>query len=310
MKKILITGASGFVGQHLISLLADKYKIVGLSNTEAVSATKNVEYLKGDLLDPEFLDGLLNRLQPDVIVHLAGIAQTHHIETDLLFKVNFFGVYNLLEAVKKVGNYSPKILQISSADIYGKTNNPKNITEESLLNPINYYAVSKLAGDRLAYQYSQSQKLKIAIFRPFPHIGTFQRKGFFVPDMASQIVEIEKDPTRDEIKVGNLEAVRDYLDVRDVVRAYQLAIEKDFTPGEAFNISSGKGVKIADILDMLLSLSFKKIRVVKDKERMRPSEVPFLIGNPGKMKKVFGWEAKIDIKQTLNETLEYWRTLK
>jgi GDP-4-dehydro-6-deoxy-D-mannose reductase len=150
--------------------------------------------------------------------------------------------------------------------------------------------------------------MNIAIFRPFPHIGPGQKLGFFVPDMVSQIVELENNPENSELMVGNLDAIRDYLDVRDVVEAYALAIEKDFNPGDAFNICSGKGIKIANILDKLINLSSRDINIKKDPDRLRPSEVPVLVGDNSKLIEKFGWKPRFELNQTLNEILEYWRS--
>jgi len=272
--------------------------------------SKKVEYVTGDILDTQFLEDLLEKYKPDVIVNLVGIAQTHHIEPELLFKINFFGVLNLFESVKKLkekSGYSPKVLHISSSDVYGKTKNTEHIDEDAPFYPVNYYGVSKVAGDRLAYQYSQSQNLNVAIFRPFPHTGPGQKKGFFVPDMVSQLVNIEKNPEKKELMVGNLDAVRDYLDVRDVVKVYASAIEKEFQNGEAFNICSGKGVKIGDLLNKLVSFSSKKIKIVNDPERMRPSEVPTLVGDPSKVMKQFNFRPEIEINETLKDSLDQWR---
>lgn len=310
MQKVLVTGSEGFVGQHLVSLLKKDYQIIGLSRNTKIPSEENVDYVLGDILNPDQMYDLLKTHQPDAIIHLAGIAKTWGIDPKELFNINLFGTLNIYEAVLKFksedSSFDPKIIFISSAEVYGKTTEPGNITENSPLLPINSYGTSKLAADRLSYQYSEANHLKIAILRPFPHIGPGQQKGFFASDMASQIVEIEKGQ-QEEILVGNLKAVRDYLDVRDVVEAYKAVLESDFTPGEVFNICSGQGVEIKDLLDKLISMSQKQIKITEDPTRLRPVDLPIFVGNNGKLVKATGWSPKLSIDATLKDVLDYWR---
>lgn len=313
MKKIFITGAEGFVGQHIINLLKPNYFIIGLSRNTTIPSENNVDYVLGDILDTHKIQDLLEKYQPDVILHLAGIAKTWNNDPKDVFNINLFGTLNIYEAILKVKqehNFDPKIIFISSAEAYGQTSDSKNIDENSLLCPINQYGSSKTAADRLSYQYSQSEHLKITILRPFPHIGPGQRQGFFVPDMASQIVDIEKDPQKHELLVGNLQAVRDYLDVRDVAEAYKLVIENDFAPGEVFNICSGIGVKIEDLLNQLLSLTSKEIYTKEDPARLRSIDLPTFVGNNKKFTKKTGWKPQYTLDQTLQDIMEFWRSLK
>jgi GDP-4-dehydro-6-deoxy-D-mannose reductase len=312
MKKVLITGSEGFVGQHLVSQLKGKYSIVGLSHTEQLQSEENLEYINGDVLDKNRVYEILNQHKPDAIIHLAAIAQTWKIDSQLVFNINFFGTLNLYENISKIKDsdpsFNPKVLYISSADVYGKTKNADNITEDSPFYPANHYAVSKIAADRLSYQFSLNGKLNVVIVRPFNHTGPGQRKGFFVPDMISQIVELEKNSENNQLMVGNLESVKDFLDVRDVVAAYEAILEKDIEPGTAINVCSGKGVKFRDVLDMIINISGKQITLKDDPERMRPSEVPLLIGNNQKLKELTGWEPNYNLEQTLKDTLEFWRS--
>jgi GDP-4-dehydro-6-deoxy-D-mannose reductase len=311
MKKLLITGSEGFVGQHLVNQLRGKYNIVGLSHAESLESEENIEYVIGDILNKNRIYELLNQYKPEAIVHLAAIAQTWKIDSTTVFNVNFFGTLNLYESILKVkqedSSFNPKILYISSADVYGKTKNAENISEDSPFYPVNHYAVSKVAADRLSYQFSLNNNLNIVVVRPFNHTGPGQRKGFFVPDMVSQIVELEKDPEKHELMVGNLESIKDFLDVRDVVSAYEAILEKDIEPGTAINVCSGNGIKFKDILELILKNSGKGITLKDDPERMRPSEVPLLIGNNQKLKDLTGWEPKFSLEQTLKDTMEFWR---
>lgn len=310
MQKILVTGANGFAGQHLIKLLQPDYQIIGVINKSSLESSGNVSYVSGNILDRGFLEDLVKKYQPEKIIHLAAIAPTWSQDPENIFKINLLGTLNLYLAVenqKKASGFDPKIVYVSSAEVYGKTTNPEKINEENPFFPANYYGTSKVAADRLSYQMSKSAKLKITIVRPFNHTGPGQLPGFFVPDMASQIVALEKDLYKSELSVGNLESVRDISDVRDIVQGYKLILETDAEPGEAFNICSGKGVKMKDLLDKLLSLAKKPITIIEDPKRMRASEVPITVGDYSKFKELTGWEPKIPLDQTLRDTLEYWR---
>lgn len=308
MRKLLLTGANGFVGQHLISALSD-YQILGVVHNSDLQNTQNVTYEPGNILDQGFLEDLIKRFQPDSIMHLAAIAPSWSPDPENIFKINLIGTLNLysaVEAQKKESGIDPKIIYVSSAEAYGKTTNPERITEDNPFFPANYYGTSKVAADRLSYQMSQSAKLRINIIRPFNHTGPGQNKGFFVPDMASQIVALENSDSS-ELMVGNLESIRDISDVRDIVQGYKSILETDTNPGEAYNLCSGKGTKMQDILDKLLFLAKKEIKIVEDPKRMRPSEVPITVGDNSKFKDLTGWEAKIPLDQTLEDTLNYWR---
>ncbi len=310
MKKVFVTGSEGFVGQHLVKLLKKDYLVLGLSRKTKLQDEENLKYLIGDILDKETIYQLLKTHLPDAIIHLAGIAKTWGNDPQEVFNINLLGTLNIYEAVlklKKEKDFDPKILFVSSAEVYGKTTNPDSIKEDAPLFPINCYGTSKLAADRLSYQYSQTDKLKVVILRPFPHIGPGQQKGFFVPDMASQIAALEKNPESSELLVGNLDGTRDYLDVRDVVQTYKAILEKDFTPGEVFNICSGQGVAIKSVLDKLLTLSKKKLKIKQDPKLLRPVDILVFIGNNQKLIGSTGWQPKYTLDQTLTDVIDYWR---
>lgn len=309
MHKLLLTGANGFVGQHLIKALGEDYQVIGIVHNSNLESAENVKYESGNILDRGFLEDIIKKHQPDSVIHLAAIAPTWTQDPENIFKINLVGTLNLYLAIenqKKESGINPKIIYVSSAEAYGKTINPEKITEENPFFPANYYGSSKVAADRLSYQMSQSAKLNIVIVRPFNHTGPGQMKGFFVPDMASQIVDLENSD-KSELMVGNLESSRDISDVRDIVLGYKAILEADTKPGEAYNLCSGKGTKMKDILDILLSKAKKEIRVVEDPKRMRPSEVPITVGDNSKFKALTGWEPNIPLERTLEDTLDYWR---
>lgn len=311
MKKVLITGSGGFVGRHLTNLLKTDYEVIGTLFGEDLKDEENVNYHEGNIQDPKVLEDLIKKYSPDFIIHLAARAISWDSDTEQIFNTNFLGTINLYKAVltqKEVDkSYNPKILYVSSAEVYGKTTIPDRINENCPFFPVNFYAVSKVAGDRLSYQLSQSEKLNILIARPFNHSGPGQQKGFFVPDMASQIVEIENDPNGKTLKVGNLESIRDLSDVRDIVRAYKLLLEADTKPGEAVNICSGNGKKMKDILDKLLSFAKKDIKVEEDHDRFYPVDIKVAVGDNSKLKSLTGWSPQIELDKTLEDALEYWR---
>lgn len=311
MVKLLITGSEGFVGQHFIDKFSSNYSIIGSVYNDKPEVKENVEYVRGDIQDKSFFTEVLGEYLPDVILHLAGIAITWSDNPEEIYRINLFGTLNLYEAVQKLKRdkgYDPKIIYISSSQVYGKTNKPQSIDENCKLNPVNFYANSKLAADRLSFQYSQTEKLKTVILRPFAHIGPGQNKGFFVPDVASQIVEIENGK-REDLMVGNLDSIRDYLDVRDVVEVYKFFVDNDFDPGDVFNVCSGIGYKIKDILDILLKLSKTEIKVMEDPSKLRPSDTPIHVGNNSKLTQFTNWQPKYKIEGSLSDTLDYWRTL-
>lgn len=309
MQKVLITGVNGFVGQHLINIL-DQYFIIGLTHGGELKDSENKKFHSGNILDSHFLEEIINKYKPEFIIHLAAIAPTNFKDAEPVFKINLLGTNNLYQAVIKhqSNTYNPKILYISSAEVYGKTDNPENITEQASLNPLNYYGTSKLAADRLSFQLSISHKLNTVIIRPFNHAGPGQGPGFFVPDMCSQIVEIEKGAKEPIISVGNLESIRDISDVRDIVVGYKLIMENNTLPGDVFNLCSGKGIVMKNLLDQLLTLSSKKIEVIPDPEKIRSSDNPISVGNHDKVTQKFNWQPAIPLKQTLLDALEYWRS--
>lgn len=310
-KKVLITGASGFVGQHLIKQLKQQYEIIGaVSPRSSLSSLDGVTYTALDVADSEATQTIVEQQRPDYIVHLAAQTTNWFQNPAPMFATNLSGTINLYEAVwllKEKDGYNPKILYVSSSEVYGRTTNPELISEDAPFYPVNHYASSKAAADRVSYGYSQSNKLNIVIARAFTHTGPGKKQGTFVSDMAAQIVQLEQDAKGNEIRVGNLNAVRDYLDVRDVVRAYKLILEADLLPGTALNVCSGKGVRVRDILDSMIKLANKEIVAKNDPERTRPSDVPVFVGDNTKLMQATGWKPSIQLEDTLSETLEYWR---
>ncbi|MGH7245773.1 MAG: GDP-mannose 4,6-dehydratase [Candidatus Levyibacteriota bacterium] len=316
--KIFITGITGFAGSHLAQyLLSQKtHTVSGTYLTESSLATvsefrDDLQLISLNLLDGNAVSETIEKEKPDVIFHLAALTSpsdsfTNPSET---MTNNITAQVNLLEAVKHVDLQKTKILIVSSAEVYGlveKENLP--IDEETPFRPTNPYAVSKLAQDFLGLQYFLSHKLSIIRVRPFNHIGPRQSPSFVVSAFAKKIAEIEKKIKEPVLTVGNLEAKRDFTDVRDMVQAYDVLMQKG-TIGDVYNIGSGKSYKIKDILDMLLSFSSVKISVQEDPVLLRPLDNPELVSDNSKIQAATGWQPTIAIEKTLQDTLEYWRNI-
>lgn len=317
--KAFVTGASGFAGSFLCEelLKSGKYEVFGTylsdDSLKNVSHLKDkVSFIKLDLLDSESVDKNMSSIKPDLVFHLAAFTSPAESFDNprKTFENNINSQINLFEAAKKNKEMDAKILVVSSAEVYGMVK-PEDIPvdEETPLRPANPYAVSKIAQDFLALEYFLTSGLKTVRVRPHNHAGPRQSPAFVVSSFAKKIVEIEKNKMKPVIKVGNLDARRDFTDVRDMVRAYVLALEKGVA-GEVYNLGSGNSYKIGDLLEMLLSKSnAKNITVEKDPALFRPVDVPNIVCDFSKFHKLTNWEPKIEIQKTLQDTLDYWRNI-
>ncbi len=313
-KKALITGIAGFAGSHLAELLLSKgYEVYGLSRSR--TKKDHIEGIIGklhledaDLLDSHSLYTTIARIKPDYIFHLAAqsFVPTSWGSPSVTLEVNIVGSANIFEAVRQVG-IDPVIQIACSSEEYGLVHPDEiPIKETNPLRPLSPYAVSKVAMDYLGYQYFQSYKMRIVRTRGFNHTGPRRGETFAESNFAKQIALIEKGRQEPVIFVGNLESSRDYTDVRDMVNAYLLAVEK-CDPGDVYNICTGKSIRIGDMLTLLLSFSKVKVEVRPDPSRMRPSDVPVLTGDGSKFVAKTGWKPVIPFKQTMEELLNYWR---
>lgn len=318
MKKVLITGISGFAGSHLGEFLVSqrKYNVSGTYLLEDgirnISRLKNgIKLIEVDLSKTERVIDFITSTKPDYIFHLAALTSPAASFKNPLATIenNIAAEINLLSGVLNNSLFNTRILIVSSAEVYGlvkKENLP--IDEKTELMPTSPYAVSKIAQDFLGLQYFLSYNLKIVRVRPFNHIGPRQSPNFVVAAFAQKIAQIEKGKCEPIISVGNLEARRDFTDVRDMVRAYVLAIEKGEV-GLVYNIGSEKSYKISEILDELIKLSKVKIKVRVDRDLLRPVDIPELLCDARKFKKLTNWKPQIPIEVTLKDTLDYWRSI-
>lgn len=315
--KVLITGISGFAGSFLAEyLLKKKLEIFGTyiersSPLNLKTIEDELNLLKLDLLDSSSVLSTIGKVKPDYIFHLAALTSPKDsFESPYpTIENNIKAQLNILESLHKLDMKKTKILIVSSAEIYGLVNKEDlPINEHTEFRPTNPYAVSKLAQDFLGLQYFLSYGLEIVRVRPFNHIGPRQSDNFVVGRFAKKIAEIEKGNIEPTLKVGNLEAKRDFTDVRDMVRAYFLAIEKGKS-GEVYNLGSGTSYKISEVLEKLINMSKKKISIEEDSSLLRPSDNPELVCDFTKFKNLTGWSPEISIEQTLQDTLEYWRNI-
>jgi len=324
MKRALITGMTGFVGSHLADYILENHSEVDvvslnrwrapLGNVRHIADRATFEW--GDLEDFASLKRLIEKYRPDAIFHLA--AQSYvdfsYIAPVATLMSNVIGTCNLLEVVKALkisDGYNPVIHVCSSSEVYGQVREEDvPITEDCSFRPASPYAVSKVGEDMLAYQYFISWGLRTIRTRMFTHTGPRRGEVFVVSTFAKQIAEIEAGLNKgNTIKVGNLDSVRTFMDVRDAVKAYWLLVQL-CPAGEVYNIGGNVTMKIGKMLDMLLDLSLcskGSFRIKQDPERMRPSDVTLQIPSTAKFHKVTGWKPEIRFEKTLEDTLNYWR---
>ena len=307
--RIFITGATGFAGSHLVSSLQKEgHEIWALhhSATSLYDVPKGVTAVEGDLLNLDVMKSAVAEAKPDVIYHLAGQAFPARSWNNpaLTLAINTGGTANLLEAAVAFGR--PRTVIVTSAEIYGKVRpNQLPLSERSIPRPRHPYGVSKFAAAQLVRVYADRYDLPVVEARPFNHIGPNQALGFVVPDFASQIAKAKLGIGPTKMMVGNLSAERDFTDVRDVVRAYQMLAEKGHQ-GHSYLICSGHPVSISTILNILIEQAGLYMDVEYDPSRMRPSDVPMLYGSFARIEKHVGWKPEYHLRDTLRDVLDYW----
>ncbi len=267
-----------------------------------------VSLYRVDLLDYAHVLSLLEQVQPQAIYHLAARASVGASWENPAATLhnNIIAQLNVLQACIQL-QIRPRVLVVASADEYGRVR-PEDlpVDEETPLRPVNPYAVSKVTQDYMGLQYQLSHGLSVVRVRPFNHSGPRQETGFVIPDFCSQIARIEAGLQAPMMRVGNLEAQRDLHDVRDTVHAYQLALEHG-QPGDVYNVGAGQAYAVREILERLLALARTPISIELDPARMRPSDVPRIVSDCTKLRRLTGWEPSFALEQTLQDTLAYWR---
>nr|CBH38553.1 putative NAD dependent epimerase/dehydratase [uncultured archaeon] len=315
-KRVLITGISGFVGSHLAEFFLERgLEVYGtirwrskLDNIKHIQ--DKVRLIETDIKDAHSMQKTIDEVEPDYVFHLAAqsFVPTSWKAPSETVSANILGTVNLFEAIRN-SNSDPRIQVAGSSEEYGMVFPDEiPIKETNPLRPMSPYAVSKVATDLFGYQYHQSYGLKIVRTRAFNHTGPRRGEPFVTSNFAKQVAEIEKGLKEPVIHVGNLNAQRDFTDVRDIVNAYWLSVHK-CKFGEVYNICSGVAREIQSVFDILQGMVDVQIEVKQDPERMRPSDVEILMCDCSKFRERTGWVPKIAFKDTMKDLLDYWRKL-
>jgi len=311
--RALITGIAGFAGYTLAQYLLDKpdveiHGVIHRHDWRIRALLGRLHLHKGDLRNPSWIDEVIQQVQPDVLLHLAAWSDVGGSWSQpwVAYELNIHCQLNLLEAVRR---FAPacRVLVVGSNEVYGRVR-PADlpVDEETPFRPNSPYGVSKIAQDMMGYQYWGNYGLSIVRVRSFNNIGPGQADDFVASAFARQIAEIEAGLQEPVLRVGNLEAVRDFTDVRDVVAAYWLAAQRGQT-GAVYNVGTGQGHTIQSILDKLLEMSDVSIRVEQDPARLRPSDVPVMVCDNRRLVDATGWQPRIELRRTLQDVLDAWR---
>ncbi|MHB1986824.1 MAG: GDP-mannose 4,6-dehydratase [Acidimicrobiales bacterium] len=289
-----VTGGAGFVGRWLTEHLQDRGDSVVTVDAEV------------DVTDHSAVLASIGSVQPDVVYHLAGLAHVGRSWSDPTptFTVNAIGTLNVLEGAARC-QPSPRVIVVSSAEVYGAAGEGP-VCEEAPLRPVSPYAASKVAAEFLALQAFLGRGVPTVRARPFNHVGPGQAPDFVVSALAKRIVAAERSGGG-EVSVGSLDVERDFTDVRDVVRCYRLLAERG-VPGEAYNVASGRAVRIQEIADRLAALALCRVKLVRDENLVRPVDVPVFLGDTRKAEMITAWAPEIPLEQTLGDVLQYWRS--
>ncbi|WP_117168557.1 GDP-mannose 4,6-dehydratase [Paraliobacillus sediminis] len=309
--RILITGANGFVGRHLERELVSRNHEVFLG-VKQIDKNEEIRRVKQsvdlNILDKEQVKSVIAFVKPDVIFHLAAQSNVMQSWDDPTYTLttNIIGTVNIVEVVGEL-SLSTKIITIGSSEEYGITAKYTNkLTESSPCLPQNPYAISKFAAGEIAQQIAKKYHLNHIHVRPFNHFGPGQQEGFVISDFASKIARIEAGLASNSIKVGYLEAERDFTDVRDIIDAYVLLIES-VVPNGIYNIGSGVSRSISEVLDYLIELADVPIDIEIDYDKYRISEVKNIVGDSNKVQQAIDWKPEHDFKDSLKDTLNWWR---
>jgi GDP-4-dehydro-6-deoxy-D-mannose reductase len=319
--RFLVTGVGGFVGPHLVRLLLERgHEVVGLTRRPGTRAALDELHrryggrfepralIPADVLDPRAVRNAIAAVRPDGLFHLAAISFVPASDADPLaaYRTNFLGTLNVLRAVAEV-HRDCRVLFVGSGDAYGASGiETAELTEEALLRPVSAYGVSKAAADLAAFQWHWTQAGQIVRARPFNHVGAGQSALFVCSDFARQVAEIEVGQRPAVLEVGNLDAVRDFSHVEDIVAGY-LALWERGRGGEVYNLCSGRGLRIRDIVDEVAGRSRVRFEVRTLEGRRRPYDIPRLVGSFAKAEAATGWRPVIPVARAFDEVLDFWR---
>lgn len=300
--RILVTGACGFVGRHLINeLTLHGHQVIGLDIGNTPAWLTPATFISANITDAAALDQAVAAVNPDACIHLAAWAfvPSGTVDPAKIFDINLTGTTHVLEAFRKISSQA-RILFISTSHVYGMRMRPAPIQEEDLLGPDTFYAISKAAADQICLLYARQYRMNIIVARPHNHIGPGQSPQFSIASFARQVAAI-RNGAPPVMKVGNLDNRRDFTDVRDIVRAYRLLIEKG-TIGKAYNIASGHEIRVGDVLTRLCELAGVQPDIGRDPAFYRPAdENPTL--DTRRIRNDTGWMPVIPLDQTLSDIL-------
>ncbi|WP_165248608.1 GDP-mannose 4,6-dehydratase [Adlercreutzia sp. ZJ141] len=308
MPKVLVFGSNGFVGGYLAKEFSScGYQVMGCDRGETSRYVSVTQYESVDVCDAFCVESVIERSKPDAIVNLAAISSVSQSWSmpAAAFQVNVVGAINIFEAMRKHCPDS-KILIVGSSEEYAASDDP--LTEESPIDASSPYGISKIAQENIAEVYTKRFDLKVYRTRSFNHIGVGQAPNFVIPSWCQQAAEISRSGKPGVMKIGNLSVYRDFSDVRDVVRAYRMLIESDFS-GEVFNIGAGKSYPLSEILEVIVSMSEQSIDVMVDPSLLRPVDNERICSDCSKARRCFGWEPQIDITDSLSAVFESYSNL-
>lgn len=307
--RAVITGVGGFVGRHLLRhLQAEGDNVYGIARSSDVVGLDNSRVVCIDLFDREAVERAVRETQPEAVYHLAAQSSPAESLSDPWATIcnNLACQFNLLEGLVNAG-LKPRVLVVGSSDEYGRVNPEDVPTHENVpLRPATPYAVSKVGQDVMGYQYFAQHGLPVVRVRPFNHTGPGHDARFVIPSFARQLAQIELGQRSPVLRVGDLSVERDFTDVRDMVRAYRLALTLG-TPGDVYNLGSGRAIRIADMVDALISLCGVRTETRVDPALLRPADIPRQEANIHKFTALTGWRPSIAWHTTLRDTFEYWR---
>ncbi len=311
-ERILITGATGFAGKWLARELAQTLPdalLFGSSHhsTDATELPFGFVLLTGDLANADELAEVIGEAKPDAVFHLAGLASSYGSDRENIFRANVEGTETLLRLLSG-SNHLCRVLLASTGYVYGPTQEDSPARESDVLHPLGDYAESKVEMERIARPFADIGNLSLTIVRAFNHTGPGQKPQFAIPAFARQIARIERGLEPPIVRHGNLTSQRDFLHVRDVVRAYrQLALEAEPVSYRIVNVCSGVPVVLDDALHLLLKQAQVPIETQHDTDRMRPFDLPASVGDATFLKELVDWKQEVRFEETLAETLEWWR---
>ena len=306
---ILVTGAAGFAGSHVVEALGGGEEVVGWTHhaPPPQEIAKLASWHRVDLLNPAEVREALARLKPAAVIHCAGAPNVAHSWRDTLapLSANVLATHHLFDALRRTGTACRVVLP-GSATVYAPST--AALTEESPVAPSNPYAVSKLAQEQLAFRAAREDGVEVIVTRSFNHTGPRQSAAFAAPNMARQIALIEAGAAQPVIKTGNLDAHRDFTDVRDMAHAY-VALLRHGTNSTLYNVASGTARVMRSVLDALIARARVNVRVETDPGLMRPSDTPIVLGDATRLRRETGWRPQIPFERTLDDLLNYWRSV-